>query len=74
MQKAEKIILYLRLVIKLAYSERHFSSLHSTFKKKATKMSQKNRLLILFDVISVINKVIALILDVFIHKKTLDSK
>ena len=39
------------------------------FKKKATKMSQKkNRLLILFDVISVINKVIALILDVFIHK------
>ena len=38
------------------------------FKKIATKMSQKNRLLILFDVISVMNKVIALILDVFIHK------
>ena len=67
MKKAEKIILYLRLVIRLAYSERHFSPLHSSF-NKVTKKSQENRLLILFVVNSVTNKVIALIVAVFIQK------
>ena len=68
MQKAEKIILYLRLVIKLGIPSDTSLRCIPLFKKEATKMSQKNRLLILFNVISVMNKVIALILDVFIYK------